>query len=89
MGDRRDAPEEDEGEPVEALFRPLDRRRIREIQKWLDGSRPDSPTRGELEEFVVWVSQEIEWHLARHQPVRDLIAYLNAARQQIRAIEHG
>ena len=82
---RRPDPDDEAGPPPDAAVRPLDPRRIREIQKWLDGSRPDAPTRGELREFETWVSGEIEWHLSRHQPVRELLAYLNAAREQIRA----
>ena len=78
MTDRRDAPED--GEPLEARFRPLDRRRIGQIRKWLEGTRPDAPTADELREFEAWVSGEIEFALSRHQPTRDLIALLNAAR---------
>ena len=88
MGKRREAPADDGAEPPpsEAL-RPLDRRRIREIRAWLEGSRPDAPTRRELEEFVAWVSLGIESALARHQPVQDLLGLLNAARAQQRLAE--
>jgi hypothetical protein len=84
MGDRRAAPEDGDAEPLEALFRPLDRRRIRQIRKWLEGTRVDAPTAAELREFEAWVSGEIEFALSRHQPTRDLIGLLNAARAQLR-----
>jgi hypothetical protein len=83
MGDHGDPAEDGDAEPLEALFRPLDRRRIRQIRKWLEGTRVDAPTAAELREFEAWVSGEIEFALSRHQPTRDLIALLNAARAQI------
>lgn len=83
MGDHGDPAEGGEAHPLEALFRPLDRGRIRQIRKWLEGTRVDAPTRGELHEFEAWVSGEIEFALSRHQPTRDLIALLNAARAQL------
>jgi len=76
---------EPEGEKVEPLVRALDIRRIRQIRAWLEGTREDSPTREELREFVSWVSGEIEFALARHQPTRDLIGFLNAAREELHA----
>ena len=82
MGDRGGDDDGDGAEPLETRFKPLDRRRIREIQKWLEGARPDAPTAAELEEFETWVALEIEWCLARHQPVRELVGFLNAARAQ-------
>jgi hypothetical protein len=89
MKPRGDAPEDDDAPSVESLFRPLDLRRIREIRKWLEGSRPDAPTLAELRDFVTWVSGEIEFALARHQPTRDLLVLLNAARGEIHAAEGG
>ena len=88
MADRRDAPEDGEAEdavvePLEALFRPLDRRRIRQIRQWLEGTRPDAPTTAELREYVAWVSGEIEFALSRRQPTHDLLLALNAARAQL------
>ena len=84
MGGARGArPEEEEGPPAAAL-RPLDRRRIREIRHWLEGDRPDAPTREELRDCVDWVYQEIESALARHQPTDDLLVLLNAAREELR-----
>lgn len=74
---------------MESLFRPLDPRRIREIRKWIEGSRPDAPTPAELREFISWVSGEIEFALSRHQPTRDLLFLLNAAREQIHGQEGG
>ena len=90
MSDRRDAPQDGEAgdaqaAPLEALFRPLDRRRIRQIRRWLEGTRPDAPTTEELGEFVAWVSGEIESALARRQPTHDLLLVLNAAREQLLA----
>jgi hypothetical protein len=81
MKPRRAVPE---GEKPDATFRPLDLRRIRQIRAWLEGTRKDAPTREELHEFVNWVSGEIEFALARHQPTRDLIGFLNAAREELR-----
>lgn len=81
MGDRRDDPDEGDAPPLDALFRPLDRRRIGQIRKWLEGTRVDAPTGEELREFEAWVSGEIEWALSRRQPTRDLIGLLNAARE--------
>ena len=75
-----------EDEKPDAIFRPLDVRRIRQIRAWLEGTREDSPTREELREFVSWVSLEIESALARHQPTRDLIGFLNAAREELHAL---
>src|SRR5262245_48760567 len=66
----------------DSTFKPLDMRRIRQIRRWFEGNRADAPTVEELREFVAWVSQEIEFALARHQPTRDLIGYLNAARAE-------
>ncbi len=80
-------PEDDDAPAVEDRFRPLDPRRIREIRKWLEGSRPDAPTLAELRDFVSWVSGEIEFALARHQPTRDLLVLLNAARGQVHEME--
>jgi len=81
-------PDGDPGdERPEALFRPLDVRRLRQIRAWLEGTRSDAPTREELREFVSWVSGEIEIALARHQPTRDLIGFLNAARGELHAME--
>jgi hypothetical protein len=77
------APEADDDEPLEPLFRPLDRRRIGQIRKWLEGTREDAPTTEELREFESWIAGEIEFALARHQPARDLLGLLNAAREQI------
>lgn len=78
-------PEEEEApEPGLPLFRPIDRRRIREIRHWLEGTRPDAPTREELQEFLDWVAAEIEWHLSRHQSVDDLLVLLNEARAELR-----
>jgi hypothetical protein len=85
MGDHGDDPEDGDAEPLEALFRPLDRRRIREIRKWLEGTREDAPTSAELREFEAWVSGEIEFALSRHQPTRDLLGLLNAVRTQLAA----
>ena len=82
MRPRRAVPED---EKPDALFRPLDARRIRQIRAWLEGTRKDAPTREELREFVSWVSGEIEFALARHQPTRDLIGFLNAAREELHA----
>ena len=82
MRPRRAVPD---GEEVEPLVRALDIRRIRQIRAWLEGTREDSPTREELREFVSWVSGEIEFALARHQPTRDLIGFLNAAREELHA----
>ncbi len=84
MKRRREALPEGE-EAVESVFKPLDIRRLREIRKWFEGNRRDAPTVEELQEFVAWVSQEIEFALARHQPVRELIAYLNSARAELHA----
>lgn len=81
MGEHSDDPDEGDAPPFDALFRPLDRRRIREIRKWLEGTREDAPTGAELREFEAWVSGEIEFSLSRHQPTRDLLALLNAARE--------
>jgi hypothetical protein len=81
------APREREA-AAESLFRPLDYRRIREIRKWFEGNRRDAPTPEELHEFIAWVSGEIEVGLARHQPVRDLVGYLNAARAELHAAGH-
>jgi hypothetical protein len=83
MRPRRTAPD---GEKVEPIVRPLDLRRIRQIRAWLEGTREDAPTRDELREFVSWVSLEIESALARHQPTRDLIGILNAAREELHAL---
>ncbi len=80
MGDRRDEADEGDAPPLEPLFRPLDRRRIGQIRKWLEGTRVDAPTDAELREFEAWVSGEIEFALSRHQPTRDLLGLLNAAR---------
>ena len=82
MRPRRAVPD---GEKVEPLVRALDIRRIRQIRAWLEGTRKDAPTREELHEFVNWVSGEIEFALARHQPTRDLIGVLNAAREELHA----
>ena len=79
------SPEGEPGTVPPSAYRPLDLRRIREIRHWLEGNRPDAPTVDELREFTAWVSQEIEFHLARHQPVRDLLDCLNAARTELRA----
>lgn len=81
MSDHADAPGDGDAEPLEALFRPLDRRRIGQIRKWLEGTRVDAPTAAELREFEAWVSGEIEFALARHQPTRDLLGLLNAVRE--------
>ena len=83
MKPRRAGPD---GERVEPIVRPLDIRRIRQIRAWLEGTREDAPTRDELREFVSWVSLEIESALARHQPTRDLIGFLNAAREELHAM---
>jgi hypothetical protein len=83
MGDHGDPAEGGEAEPLDALFRPLDRQRIRQIRKWFEGTRVDAPTTAELHEFEAWVSGEIEFALSRHQPTRDLLGLLNAARAQI------
>ena len=53
------------------------------IFTWIEGTREDNPTRAELREFHSWVSLEIESALARHQPTRDLIGLLNAAREEL------
>ena len=84
---RRPLPAEDEdGEaPPDSAVRPMDRRRVREIRQWLEGSRPDAPTREELTDFLAWVAQEIEGHLARHQSIEDLLVLLNEARVELRA----
>lgn len=87
MEPRSEDPGEDEGEPLEALFRPLDRRRIREIRQWLEGNRPEAPSLEELREYVEWVSGEIERALARHQPTQDLLLQLNAARGQLHGMD--
>jgi hypothetical protein len=87
MGDRGEAPEDEEAEPLETLFQPLDRRRIVQIRKWLEGTRPDAPTAAELREFEAWVSGEIEFALSRHQPTRDLLTLLNGARGQLKEME--
>jgi len=79
--------DDDVGPSLEAEFRPMDRRRLKEIRAWLEGTRPDAPTRAELDEFLTWVSLEIEWHLARHQPVQDFIGILNAAREQRKGLD--
>ncbi|MCK6480081.1 MAG: hypothetical protein HUU06_12490 [Planctomycetaceae bacterium] len=71
-----------EEEPVLDV-RPIDRRRIKEIRQWLDGTREDAPTEKELREFLDWVYAEIEWSLARHQPTTELLACLNAAREEL------
>ena len=84
MRPRRAVPD---GEKVEPLVRALDIRRIRQIRAWLEGTREDSPTREELREFVSWVSGEIEFALARHQPTRDLIGFLNAAREELQRLD--
>ena len=76
-----------EGEPHDPLVRPMDLRRLRQIRAWLEGTREDAPTREELREFVSWVSGEIESALVRHQPTRDLIGFLNAAREELHALE--
>ena len=78
---------EPDGEKVEPIVRALDIRRIRQIRAWLEGTREDAPTREELREFVSWVSLEIESALARHQPTRDLIGFLNAAREELHAMD--
>lgn len=83
MGENGGPADDGDAEPLEALFRPLDRRRIGQIRKWLEGTRVDAPTDGELREFEAWVSGEIEFALSRHQPTRDLIGLLNAARAQL------
>jgi hypothetical protein len=83
MNPRAEDPGEDDGEPLDALFRPLDRRRLREIRQWLEGARPEAPSLEELREYVAWVSGEIERALARHQPTHDLLLLLNAARGQL------
>ena len=83
---RRHPPAEDADEdaaPPDLAVRPMDRRRVREIRQWLEGSRPDSPTQEELRDFLAWVAQEIEWHLARHQSIEDLLVLLNAARAEL------
>ena len=84
MRPRRAVPE---GEKVEPIVRALDIRRIRQIRAWLEGTRKDAPTREELHEFVNWVSGEIEFALARHQPTRDLIGFLNAAREELQRLD--
>jgi len=89
MADHADAPEDGDAEPLEALFRPLDPRRIRQIRKWLEGTRVDAPTAAELREFEAWVSGEIEFALSRHQPTRDLLGLLNAAREKRESGEAG
>ena len=72
---------------IEAMFRPIDLRRIREIRRWLEGKRPDAPTRQEMLEFLDWVGAEIEWALSRHQSTEDLVFLLNAAREEVRRAE--
>ncbi|HEU4395871.1 MAG TPA: hypothetical protein VFS92_09915 [Planctomycetota bacterium] len=84
MKPRRTVPE---GEKLEPIVRALDIRRIRQIRAWLEGTRKDAPTREELREFVNWVSGEIEFALARHQPTRDLIGFLNAAREELHGLD--
>ena len=84
MKRRRDALPEGES-AVESAIQPLDIRRLRQIRKWFEGNRRDAPTVEELQEFVAWVSQDIESALARHQPTRELLAYLNAARAELHA----
>lgn len=66
---------------------PLDPRRLREIRKWLEGSRPDDPTAGEIREFEAWVGDALERALARNGPTRDLLVLLNAAREERRRRE--
>ena len=80
------AGDEDDDPPADAALRPLDRRRIREIRHWLEGTRSDAPTREELRDFLAWVAQEIEWRLSRHQSVEDLLGLLNAGRAESRRI---
>jgi hypothetical protein len=63
---------------------PLDPRRLREIRKWLEGSRPDDPTAEEIREFEAWVGDALERALARNAPTRDLLELLNAAREELR-----
>jgi hypothetical protein len=87
MRSSRERSGDEDGEPLDALFRPLDRRRLREIRQWLEGTRPDAPTLEELREYVSWVSGEIERALARHQPTQDLLVLLNASRGQLHAME--
>jgi len=82
MRPRRAPPE---GEKLEPIIHPLEVRRLRQIRAWLEGTREDNPTRAELREFHSWVSLEIESALARHQPTRDLIGLLNAAREELHA----
>ena len=89
MAKRREASADREPDASLDAFRPMDRRRLKEIRAWLEGTRPDAPTAAELDEFLTWVALEIEWHLARHQPVQDLLALLNAAREQRRVLESG
>ena len=85
----RDPEEEEAAEPGLPQFRPIDRRRIREIRHWLEGTCPDAPTREELQEFLDWVAAEIEWHLARRQSVDDLLLLLNAAREEAMKAAEG
>lgn len=80
MRPRRSTPE---GEKTDPIVHPLDVRRLRQIRAWLEGTREDDPTLDELREFATWVSLEIESALARHQPTRDLIGLLNAAREEL------
>lgn len=82
-----DGDEEADAPEVAALFRPLDRRRIREIRSWLEGKRLDAPTPQELREFLDWVAQEIEGALSRRQSTADLIVLLNAGREELREAE--
>lgn len=81
--------DEDDDAPPPLDLRPLDRRRIREIRHWLEGKRTDDPTERELREFVDWVCAEIEWRLARRQSTDELLAWLNAAREELRGPGSG
>lgn len=62
----------------------MDRRRLREIGRWLEGSRPDAPSEAELRAYEEWIGGEIEDRLARRQGVSELLVLLNAAREALR-----
>lgn len=84
------APDDEEDDAPPPLdLRPLDLRRIKQIRHWLEGKRTDEPTERELREFVDWVCAEIEWRLARRQSTDELLAWLNAAREELRREASG
>ncbi len=92
-GARRDAGRRRGPDPEGAAgalpLRILHPRRFRQIRAFLEGKAADAPTPEELEDFVDAVAGQIEGALARHAPIHDLLALLNAGRDQRQHLESG